>query len=74
MCATSDMLHLHAILQNEEIERLGESEISYLELHFMERLGIDEIAALLECEEAEIARIAGRFRAPAYQPSARSTI
>ena len=74
MCATSDMLQLHTILQSEDIEQLALSEISYLQLHFMERLEIAEIAALMEREQEEMERIAGRFRKRAYQPSARSTM
>ena len=74
MCATTDMIELYRILENEDIERLESAEISYLQLRFMERLSREEIAALLERGDEEIASIAGRFAQSRYQPSARSTI
>jgi hypothetical protein len=65
------MIQLHTILQHEDIEQLASDEISYLQLHFMEKLEIEEIATLLEREYTELKHIAARF---SYHPSAKSTI
>lgn len=74
MCATADLLQLQSILEHEDIERLDARQISYLQLRYMERLKISEIAALLEHEPSEVERIARQLHPFTYQPSARSTI
>lgn len=74
MCATSEIIQLQTILQNEDIEHLDSDEISYLQLRYMERLDIEQIAMLLDRADEEMERIAKRFAASLYHPSARSTM